>query len=394
MLFKPSIVSMDKVTHINMDRVRWCCEQHGMTLSDLGRELSIAEATINLAVEGEPALSIKQLQKIASFFNRGLLFFLEQEPINESSFRSMQFRTITNQKPNLSPKLTALVERVEKHRDLYISLLEDLGDEVSNGWYPKFDVENQATRDLAEKVRNWLGVNIGLTFDVLRESVEAKNILVFVTNGYAGQWQIPKESKIRGFSLYYENYPVVAVRKQLGEGPMAFTLMHELAHLILHRESVIDDEDDFYSYQGKERDANRLAGLILVPDEYLDGIDFDAFPYQDVQAYDSYLKMFSRKWCVSAETILRRMLDNGLLSQDKYQAYRSWKNAIPVGENRQGGGNRVRYKEPVRIFGQPFVRAVMDALSDSQITLAKASSYLDNLKIKDLRRLEETHVHI
>jgi hypothetical protein len=35
------------------------------------------------------------------------------------------------------------------------------------------------------------------------------------------------------------------------------------------------------------------------------------------------------------------------------------------------------------------VRTVLDALSARHITLAKASSYLDNLKIKDLHLLEQ-----
>lgn len=387
-------MAMDKVTHINMDRIQWCCEQHGMTLTDLSQELAISEATFEHAANGKPALSIKQLQKIARFFNRGLLFFLEREPVNEAQFRSVQFRTITNQKPDLSPKMTALVERVEKHRELYISLLEDLGDPVDTGWYPDFVHENETIDDLAEKIRDWLKLGDKLTFDGLRESVESNNMLVFVTNGYAGQWQVPKESKIRGFSLYYPNYPVIAVRKQLGDGPMAFTLIHELAHLILHRDSAIDDEEDFHSHQGKERDANRLAGLVLVPHAFLELINYQDFPYESVAAYDNYLKTFSKKWCVSAEVILRRMLDNGLLSQEKYQTYRDYKSTTSLIKERQSGGVRYRYREPVRIFGQPFVRAVMDALSDSQITLVKASTYLDNLKIKDLRRLEETHVHI
>jgi hypothetical protein len=34
------------------------------------------------------------------------------------------------------------------------------------------------------------------------------------------------------------------------------------------------------------------------------------------------------------------------------------------------------------------VETVLDALSARHITLAKASSYLDNLKIKDLHQLE------
>jgi len=65
---------------------------------------------------------------------------------------------------------------------------------------------------------------------------------------------------------------------------------------------------------------------------------------------------------------------------------------LPIPEG--GGGSRYRYKEPLRMFGESFVRTVLDALHSQQITLARASTYLDNLKIKDLRRLEETHARI
>ena len=47
-----------------------------------------------------------------------------------------------------------------------------------------------------------------------------------------------------------------------------------------------------------------------------------------------------------------------------------------------------RYREPKHVFGDTFVRTVLDALNARHITLAKASSYLDSLKIKDLHQLE------
>jgi Zn-dependent peptidase ImmA (M78 family) len=169
--------------------------------------------------------------------------------------------------------------------------------------------------------------------------------------------------------------------------------MHELAHLLLHRESAIDDDNDFFSYQGKEKDANEFAGNILVPDYFLRQIDLDNFPIREVSAYESYLRNFCESWCVSTEVILRRLLNEGFLQNESYQAYRDWKQSLPV-VTQGSGGSRYRYKEPVRIFGESFVRTVLDALHGKQITLARASTYLDNLKIKDLRRLEETHVHI
>jgi Zn-dependent peptidase ImmA (M78 family) len=48
---------------------------------------------------------------------------------------------------------------------------------------------------------------------------------------------------------------------------MAFTLMHELAHLLLHKTSMLDNQADFYSYQGREQEANIFASNLLLPDE-------------------------------------------------------------------------------------------------------------------------------
>jgi Zn-dependent peptidase ImmA (M78 family) len=40
--------------------------------------------------------------------------------------------------------------------------------------------------------------------------------------------------------------------------------MHEFAHLLLHRESAIDNDEDFYNYQGKEKEANEFIFLIMI----------------------------------------------------------------------------------------------------------------------------------
>jgi hypothetical protein len=41
--------------------------------------------------------------------------------------------------------------------------------------------------------------------------------MVFVSNGYNGQWQIEKNEPVRGFSLYYETLPIIVIKKCVGE---------------------------------------------------------------------------------------------------------------------------------------------------------------------------------
>ena len=271
--------------------------------------------------------------------------------MNERNVYSTQFRTLTNQKPTLSAKLKGLVERIEKQRKIYLSLLEDLGENVYLGWSELYLTPGGHTKKVAAEVRQWLGLKNTETFDGYRSAIESKGILVFVTNGYKGQWQIAKENPIRGFSLFFPEYPVITVKKQESEGAQTFTLMHELGHLLLHKDSFIDDEDDFYSYQGKEKVANAFAGNVLVPDGFLKQIDLSGLPLE-ISAYDAFLKSYCKQWSVSAEMLLRRLSDEGLLPIEQYQNYRDWKQRLIIPQT-QGGGKRYRYKEPERMFGKP-----------------------------------------
>jgi len=84
-------------------------------------------------------------------------------------------------------------------------------------------------------------------------------------------------------------------------------------------------------------------------------------------------------------------LINNKIPQQLYQSYKSFKNQQAVIESRKETGKiprTYRHREPINVFGKPFVYAVFDSLHNRKITLAKASTYLDNLKISDVRQLE------
>ncbi len=341
-------------------------------------------------MSGEIGITINQLRKIADFFNRGILFFMEKGQVNDELVYSPQFRTIANQKAHLSPKVKAIIERAEHQRDIYINLREELG-EIEKFKPPNIPQGNP--KQAAILIRKWLGLDKEKDFNGYRNTVESKGILVFRSNVYPGNWLFPKEDPIIGFSLFHNVYPIILVRKQIAESRLTFTLMHELIHLLLHRKSWIDENDDLYNQINKhEREANALAGLILVPDSFLRRIKDSDRP-QNVEEYDSWLVNWRKKWGVSSEVILRRLLDSGRLDQEDYQSYRDWfvSRKIPQAKS---GSRKNRHREPKHILGSPYVCTVLDALSANNITLNKASTYLDNISIKDLHKLEEHYASL
>ena len=377
---------MERIQSINPKRIAWCCADHGITPSDLAAELGIAAASMERVMAGQDGLTFNQLRKVAAYFGRGVLFFLEEGPVNEVQVHTSQFRTLANQKPELSTKLKVLIERVEKQREIYLSLREDL-DDTDQLWFSPPDLPPQDPREAAGLARQWLNLTEENSFETYRTAVEAQGILVFQSNGYNGKWQIPKDNPVIGFTLYDPTCPVIVVKKQTWESRQSFTLIHELAHLLLHKTSVIDDEQDLQSYQGQEYEANAFAGHLLVPDSFLK--DFlDTERPDEVSEYDAWLAQPRRAWGVSSEVILRRLLDAGRLPQSSYVAYRQWRTETGT-PSREGGSRQYRHREPKHVFGNTFVRTVLDALNAQLITQAKASSYLDSLKIKDLHQLEK-----
>lgn len=116
--------------------------------------------TLTEVLAGEAGLTFAQLRKIAKFFNRGVLFFVEKEPVVEETLRSPQFRTLTNQMPDLSPDLRSLIERAERRRDIYLGLRDDL-DPEDRGQYKPPNVTGLQLVQAASVARKWLGLGEG-----------------------------------------------------------------------------------------------------------------------------------------------------------------------------------------------------------------------------------------
>lgn len=382
------MVPMDRIQAINRERIEWCCAEQGMAPDELAYVLDISANRWSAFWSDNAGLTFNQLRKLADHFGRGVLFFLEPGPAAPDQVHTPQFRTLAQQKPELSNRLRLLIERVERQRALFLSLREDLDDAL---WSP-FQAPDLPAGNIpaaAKLVRRWLGLGEHKNdFETYRKAVEAKGILVFRTNGYNGPWQIAKESPVAGFALYDERCPVIVVKKMATDAPQAFTLMHELAHVLLHKTSWIDDEADLRATQGREQEANLFAGLVLVPDHFLASISDEERP-EDVAAFNEWLKPQRKAWGVSTEVILRRLLATGRLPQEVYQAYRAWSLQVVQSTNEDGGTRMYRHREPKHIFGDRFVRTVLNSLSARRITLSKASGYLDGLKIADVHELEQ-----
>ena len=379
---------VDTIDGINTDRIDWLCQDRGITRDDLSKKIGIGKSTIAKLFEVKGGLTFNQLKKIADYFDQGVLFLLEPTPIVEEHVRTPAFRTLMNQKPDVSHVVKSIIRRSEAQRELFLSLREQLDSPVARFSPPDF-AANQDVRAKALAVRQWLNLGAASKFDDYRSALEAQGILVFRSNGYAGKWQMPKQSRVLGFSLYFETCPLIFVRKLEPEVRQTFTLMHELGHVLLQRASFIDDEDDVDVRHSLDAEgaANRFAGNVLVSDEHLQSVS-DAQRPEAATGYFDWLGDLRRKIGVSTDVILYRLVEAQRLPRAKLDEYYATRSTASADADASHGARLYRHREPKHIFGNEFVRTVVDALSSRQITLTRASRYLDGLKLDDLHKLE------
>lgn len=375
---------MDRITAINPQRVAWCFADLGLTPEQVATDLGLASGKLRAVLDNDGSLTFAQLRTLAEYFGRSVLFFLDPTPVDAERVHSPQFRTMAGQKSDLSRRVRHLMQRAERQRAVYQDLLNDLeGADQPRFAPPRLPSDPVAAARLA---RDWLALGAANSFDAYRAAVEDKGVLVFRTNGYAGKWQIAKESPILGFSFYDAAMPMIVVKKQDAEARQTFTLLHELGHVLLHRTSSVDDEADLRATEGMEREANQFAAHLLVPDSLLAALRDDDRP-ADVSQLDAWLRHVRAASGASADVILLRLVGAGRLSQAVYEAHRAWRLQQP-GKQGERGSREHRYREPRHVFGDRFVRTVLGALGARHITLSKASDYLDGLKVADLHKLE------
>lgn len=287
--------------------------------------------------EGDTCSHLPQLEKLAyQVYHRPLaVFFLPkppQEPELKQEFRSLPEFEIEQLAPETRYQL-------RKARALQISLKE-----LNDGENPS---EQKIFRDLslstsnsipesAAQLRNYLGVTVNeqtswaSTDEALkqwRDKVEAVGIFVFK--------DAFKQKEVSGFCIYDNEFPIIYINNSTAKTRQIFTLFHELAHLLPHRNAIATLDEDYLDLlpsleQHIERFCNTLVAAFLVPEA-----DFEVHIQGIVPTDDLAIAELAHNYSVSREVILRRILDRRLIDDAYYKKkIETWANQAA----RSGGG--------------------------------------------------------
>ena len=339
---------------------------------------------------GASGPTYKQLEKLAyKVYGLPITVFFFPEPPNIETPRA-KFRLVSdNVFAKLSPQSVRLIKSAAGIRD---SLAE-----ISGGKNPiskrvwnevRLPGPRANPQAVARKIRNVLGVTEGQqekwksvsdAFKAWRMAVEAVGVFVFKSP--------IKQTEFSGFCLHDDEFPLIFVNNSNAYTRQIFTLLHELAHVVIKENGITTPETTSRHHlnragRSEEVFCNAVAANILLPPKMFARLS------KGRGSSDLDVEFLANKFCVSREVILRRMLDLNEIRAAKYESkVKEWTDAFqkrkPQGK---GGGNW--FLNQATYLSPGYARMTLNAYHAGKIDLYETSRYL-GVKARKLTGLEE-----
>ena len=201
--------------------------------------------------------------------------------------------------------------------------------------------------------------------------------------------------EVRGLALLRTPMPVAGINgKELPEAK-AFTLFHEVVHLMLaagNEEAAAATEsrrgDDWMAV---ERFAEMAASHTIVPDDALRDL-IGRMEMQRATWDIDNVRRVAKKFRLTPLAMATRLRESGYINWTQYNAWREQWQAYVATLPPRRGGFATPVEKAVNRAGQPFARLVLEALSANRITPVDASRYLD-LKFEHFNKLRTHLMH-
>ncbi|MFZ2157345.1 MAG: ImmA/IrrE family metallo-endopeptidase, partial [Bradyrhizobium sp.] len=367
---------------INPAMLTWAREQAGYSLADAARKLHIDEARLEALEADQETPSFAKLLDMADLYKRPVsLFYLKKPPKGWQPIQD--FRRLPGAEGEFSPQLTYAIRQARERREVALAVRNDLNEPVREFTLRATLATNVET--LAARIREFLEVSEASqqrfakkAFESWRAAIEAKDILVFVVPRL-------KIKEMRGTALAETTLPVILVNgKDRGNGRV-FTLLHEFCHLALRQSAVSNVGGDRNDAPNPtvEKFCNAVAAAALMPSEWLLREHLVASKGGVKTWDDDELDALARRFGVSPEAILRRLLTLGRTTQTFYDSKRAvfqkFYDDLEEKKEKSTGGPEY-HLAVLGQLGRTFTQLIFQGYHDRYFTLRDVAGLL-NMKV-------------
>jgi len=367
----------------NRKIIAWARERSGYSVENLASTMKIDPDEIRMWESGEKCPSYLMLENLAyKYFKIPLALFFFPEPPDIEDTKHKFRRLPEYELSRLSPDTIKIMRSSEGFQESLLELIPP--ESIKRRIFNDIHVENEDIIYLARKIREYLGITIeqqfrftGIesAFKAWRHVIENSGVFTF-KNSF-------KDRFVSGFCLLHPQFPIIVVNNSNSFSRQIFTLMHELGHIIYKVNGITDIEDQYIEYMdGQEKsleiNCNKLASEILVP--------LEVFKNDIPHEFEPEIVPFlAEKYSVSREVILRKFMDNDVISQEYYSLKSlEWNRDFLRGEERKGGD---WYLTQLSYLGEGFTRLAFEYYRSGLLSIEQLAQHL-NVNSKNIEKLE------
>ena len=274
----------------------------------------ISSKKLNTWERGEDIPTVNEAKKLASIYKLPFAaFYLSEEPAKKIK-RYTDRRTLKGYySSKISYNLWSEIQRIESNRDSVIEFSED---NVPVKSIPI--VTDESTTEIAHAIRKYLGLKTPLRtktaygtnpFTYYRDIVEHSDIIVAQVSGV-------DIKEMKGLSMYFDTYPVIAINNKDFDRSKVFSLFHELAHIFRRSSSLCTIDIEEYN-DDEETICDRIAAETLMPEVEFKQVSSNYIA--NCSVLDSAcIERIAGRFGVSSISALRRMNETGLIQKNEF----------------------------------------------------------------------------
>jgi len=237
-----------------------------------------AEERLTALETGVNAPSRPVLVKMANIYRRPLLtFYLPAPPARAD--RGEDFRTLPeDERVESAASIDALVRDVRARQNEVRALLEE--EEAPAIAAVASSRREHGPRVVAERLTQWLGFDLATfrqertiesAFGYLRRAAERAGVFVLLIGNLGSHHSAIDPEAFRGFALADPVAPFVVINDQDAKVAWSFTLLHELAHIVIGASGISGGALN----AAIEMFCNEVAGEIMLPRAELEAFAID-----------------------------------------------------------------------------------------------------------------------
>lgn len=374
-----------KMTGINGTVLEWARQRAGLSQNEVATAFKKDIMVIQSWEEGTDAPTYAQLEKLAyKLYKRPLAtFFLPDPPVDKDP--APQFRLL----PGVDQ------EQLDKDTHFSIRLMtarQEALRELNTNSPPMPHLKEQVSvtiqsniEDATHKLRALLGIDLTTQYSWKnateamkhwRHVVESQGVFIFKRSF--------KQTGINGFCLDDPHFPVICINNSTSQTRQIFTLFHELAHLLFASNGFTKNDTSYINRlppdaRSIEVFCNRFAAEFLVPQTAFEN-HVSLF-----NGSDESIAEIAKKFSVSREVIMRRLLEMNRVSKTEYESKTHQWNQEWQNRSKGGGGNY--YATQATYLGEKFIKLALSSFYAGKSSKEDLSAYF-GVKVKQIPQLE------